>query len=217
MLCKNDWLNHVYICSQYSKHSQSKTDTYTYTVYLYIYITIIHVYAYVYITRNIHVISVCISWTTSVHVRSDWSTMAKKPMLCMMAAHDSLPFFPGNDLGESPSKLVILLFWGEWSKWRFPKIGVSQNGWFVVENPSKIGWFRGTPIYGNPQMEKHITYHCFVYPCGVVLGMISIAEEGFHLPCMSSFLVRHLSHHDDVIVLCHLRCWPHGNYMQLPR
>ena len=35
----------------------------------------------------------------------------------------------------------------EWAKWRFPKKGVPQNGWFIRENPSKNGWFGGTPFF----------------------------------------------------------------------
>ena len=33
--------------------------------------------------------------------------------------------------------------------WVFPKIGIPQNGWFIVENPTKMGWFGGTPIFRN--------------------------------------------------------------------
>ena len=33
--------------------------------------------------------------------------------------------------------------------WVFPKIVVPQNGWFVMENPIKMGWFGGTTIFGN--------------------------------------------------------------------
>ena len=31
----------------------------------------------------------------------------------------------------------------------FPKIVVPQNGWFIMENPIKNGWFGGTTIFGN--------------------------------------------------------------------
>ena len=30
--------------------------------------------------------------------------------------------------------------------WVFPKIGVLQHGWFIMENPIKMGWFGGTTI-----------------------------------------------------------------------
>ena len=33
--------------------------------------------------------------------------------------------------------------------WGVPKIGVPQNGWFIMENPIKMGWFGGTTIFGN--------------------------------------------------------------------
>ena len=36
-------------------------------------------------------------------------------------------------------------------------MGIPQNGWFIVENPLKMGWFGGTSISGNHHME--ITEH----------------------------------------------------------
>ena len=30
--------------------------------------------------------------------------------------------------------------------WVFPKIGVPQNGWFIMETPIKMGWFGGPTI-----------------------------------------------------------------------
>ena len=32
--------------------------------------------------------------------------------------------------------------------WVFPKIGVPQNGWFIIETPIKNGWF-GVPIFSE--------------------------------------------------------------------
>ena len=37
--------------------------------------------------------------------------------------------------------------------WVFPKIGVPQNGWFVMENPKKMDDLGGTPIFGNTHLE----------------------------------------------------------------
>ena len=40
--------------------------------------------------------------------------------------------------------------------WVFPKIGVPQNGWFIMENPIKTGWFGGvyTTIFGNIHLNS---------------------------------------------------------------
>ena len=36
--------------------------------------------------------------------------------------------------------------------WVFPKIGVPENGWFIVENPIKMDDLGVTPIFGNTHM-----------------------------------------------------------------
>ena len=38
--------------------------------------------------------------------------------------------------------------------WVFPKIGVPQNGRFIMENPIKMGWFGDTIIFGNTHVQN---------------------------------------------------------------
>ena len=48
---------------------------------------------------------------------------------------------------------------GKSARARVPHLGVSTTGgtpiagWFRRENPTINGWFRGTPIYGNPHLD----------------------------------------------------------------
>ena len=60
-----------------------------------------------------------------------------------------------------PSELVSLRSWKLNQKesqnvsimrWVFPKIGVPQNGWFIIENLIQMDDLGGTPIFGNTQM-----------------------------------------------------------------
>ena len=51
--------------------------------------------------------------------------------------------------------------------WVFPKIGVPQNGWFIMENPIKmedleVPLFLETPIYSN--ILQVVSYQS---PCGL--------------------------------------------------
>ena len=40
-------------------------------------------------------------------------------------------------------------------RWVFPKIGVPQNGWFIIENPLKMDDLGGKPtIFGNTQVNS---------------------------------------------------------------
>ena len=61
--------------------------------------------------------------------------------------------------------------WSSWSSchsskliWLFPKIGIPQNGWFIMENPIRIGFFwGGTPIFGNIHLDS-----CHFHGHGVI-------------------------------------------------
>ena len=41
-------------------------------------------------------------------------------------------------------------------RWVFPKIGVPQNGWFMMENPVKMDDLGKPIIFGNIQMSPEI-------------------------------------------------------------
>ena len=60
-----------------------------------------------------------------------------------------------------------MMFWGR--QLRQPvymgvsEIGVPQNGWFIMENPIKTGWFGGTTIFGNTHIYIYIYIYLYIY------------------------------------------------------
>ena len=58
----------------------------------------------------------------------------------------------GRKLLHFPSFFLRFLIW------RFPKIVVPQNGWLIMENPSKMGWFGGTPYFWK---HPYLLISCF--------------------------------------------------------
>ena len=52
-------------------------------------------------------------------------------------------------MGYSPTLYVSFCCF---DKWVFPKIGVSQNGWLIMESPIKMDDLGGTIIIGNIQI-----------------------------------------------------------------
>ena len=78
-----------------------------------------------------------------------------------------------QNFAEVPPKLGIIrvgnMNWLNFAIiWVFPKIRVPQNGWFIMENPIKKGWFGDTIIFGNTHFKEKswkvishtIRYHC---------------------------------------------------------
>ena len=53
--------------------------------------------------------------------------------------------------------------------WVFPKIGVPQNGWFIIENLIKMDDLGGTTILGNPH-----TYDSAIF-CLIMLMIVDVS------------------------------------------
>ena len=58
--------------------------------------------------------------------------------------------------------------------WVFPKIGVPQNGWFIMENPIKMGWFGGFFPYLMETSMLLTTAKCFI-------DVICVGGDGWFL------------------------------------
>ncbi len=69
--------------------------------------------------------------------------------------------------------------------WMCPKIGVPQNGWFIMENPYENGWFGGFPpiLVQHPYIRNaKSTNHIFLCLPGIPMffGSVQLRSKCCH-------------------------------------
>ena len=76
--------------------------------------------------------------------------------------------------------------------WMFPKIGVPQNGWFIMENLIKMDDLGGTPIFGN----THIGYQAVLKkngpspnPCSTKKYESTLRHGSGGVPCFCKAII----------------------------
>ena len=82
--------------------------------------------------------------------------------------------------------------------WGFPKKGVPQNGWFIMETSHWNGWFGGTPISGNLHLEipLSIEFSGYIY----IYDFLKMEESPKPIGCHARMVIHDF---DDLVDYSH--------------
>ena len=73
--------------------------------------------------------------------------------------------------------------------WRFPKMEVPQNGWFIYNGISyQNGWFGGSPILGNHHIYIYMYIYMYIYICIYIYMYIYICIFKYICICICIYI-----------------------------
>ncbi len=87
----------------------------------------------------------CFGFGSYLHAGSMEPHLVQGEPLASEHCAKCLGFWPSKPLGHN---------WPSHHMWMFPKIGVPQNGWFIMENPIKMDDL-GVPLFWTHPCQEH--------------------------------------------------------------